>query len=134
MSDEDRVGRLEGASIEAAQEGLKALLILNGGACIALLGFVATTISQPEASATYRPLIRGMMKSLVSFSVGAGLSVLTSMFAYLTNQAYVAALEGPDKYSWAAGQWWNNVAVMTALLSLVAFFVGVSLIWQSAPA
>lgn len=132
MADKERADRLEQSSVDAAIEGLKALLILNGGACLALLTFLASAISDTEASQTYAPLINGMMKSLVAFSVGAGLSVLTTLFAYLANQAYAAHLRyGRD--SWGTGERWNLTAIACALFSLVCFFTGVGLIWLAAP-
>lgn len=132
MNDNERADRLEQSSVEAAIEGLKALLILNGGACLAVLTFLATAISDTEASQAYAALIKGMMRSLVAFSVGAGLSVLTTLFAYLANQAYAAHLRyGRD--SWGTGERWNFTAIASAILSLFCFFIGVALIWRAAP-
>ncbi|MGT2468948.1 hypothetical protein ACVOMV_36425 [Mesorhizobium atlanticum] len=37
---------MEAASIRSGNQALKALLLLNGGACIALLGFLAGTFEK----------------------------------------------------------------------------------------
>ena len=127
----DRHARLEQASIDAAHEGLKALLLLNGGASIAVLGFLATTLKDAEAGG-FQCLMSGMLDSLVWFAVGSGLAVFTSFCAYLSNQAYATSLLQPQ-VSWLQGTVWNRVGLAAALLSLGAFAYGTVTIAQTVP-
>jgi hypothetical protein len=48
MTELERAAMLERASIDAGKEGLKALLILNGGACVALLTFLSSSIGKQD--------------------------------------------------------------------------------------
>ena len=133
MEEEERFSRLEAASLQAAESGLKALLLLNGGACIAVLGFLASTASQENISITYARIFSGMVSSLVFFSTGAGLAVLTSFFAYLANQCYASALLNPERYEWSLGTLMNRLGIACALLSLAFFALGVFKIWAGLP-
>ncbi len=127
----DRHARLEQASIDAAHEGLKALLLLNGGASIAVLGFLATTLKDATEGG-FQALIAGMLDSLVWFAVGSGLAVFTSFCAYLSNQAYATSLLQPQ-VSWLRGTVWNRVGLAAALSSLGAFAYGTVTIAQTVP-
>lgn len=128
MADDDsvkneRLARLEQASIDSAHEGLKALLLLNGGASVAVLGFLATTLKDAKAGG-FEGLVSGMMASLVWFSIGAGLPVLTAVFSYLSNQAYVAS-SLDNKVKWRRGAIINWFGIASSLLSLAAFAYGI---------
>jgi hypothetical protein len=127
----ERLARLEQASIDSAHEGLKALLLLNGGACVAVLGFLATTLKDAKAGG-FEGLVSGMMASLVWFSVGAGLAVLTALFSYLTNQAYVASMLDP-RVSWWRGLILNWLAMACPVFSLASFAYGIYVIALTVP-
>lgn len=77
MSDEARADALEKASIDASVEGLRALLILNGGACIALLAFLSATMGKEQTLPKEAAFINGATEALLFFSIGAGLSVIS---------------------------------------------------------
>lgn len=130
----DRIARLESASIDAAHQGIKALLILNGGASVALLGFVANVFSLDMDTGRAR-LFDGALSSLVFFAIGAGLSVIVSLIAYITNRAYVSALYETDHVrinsSWMRAGFWNKVTIIIVILSLFAFGAGVYTIWAA---
>jgi hypothetical protein len=126
-----RHARLEQASIDSAHEGLKALLLINGGACVAVLGFLATTLKDAKTGG-FEPLIVGMLSSLLWFSAGAGLAVLTALFSYFTNQAYATSLIDP-KVKWRRGEVLNWMAVSAAVLSLCAFAYGIYMIAVTVP-
>jgi hypothetical protein len=134
MSNEKRADDLEKASIDASVEGLKALLILNGGACISLLAFLSSTMGKEGMSSTQERFVTGATYALVFFSIGAGLAVVTCIFAYLANQAYSSHLRWRENYPrhWAYGLAWNRAGIATTLLSLVLFFYGVYTIWSHA--
>ncbi|MDF1608724.1 hypothetical protein PZ897_11095 [Hoeflea sp. YIM 152468] len=130
----ERLSRLENASIDASTQGIKALLLLNGGASVALLGFIASVFSI-DMDAERSKLFDGAVSSLVFFAVGAGLSVITSLISYLSNQTYVSALLQVDRIKhdqiWSKAVWWNHAAVFTTLLSIGLFGAGVYKIWSS---
>lgn len=126
-----RADKLEQASVNAANEGLKALLLLNGGACIALISFLAASISSGQTSTNPSVFVAGFSRSLVWFAMGAGLAVLTSFFNYLSNQSYSSHLRNPAVYkrSWSIGHAYTRLGLVGALGSLVAFAIGVYKIW-----
>lgn len=127
MSDEKRADDLEKASVDASVEGLKALLILNGGASISLLAFLASTMGKGEMNPTETQFVTGAIKALVFFSIGAGLAVVACLFAYLANQAYSSHLRWREKYRrhWTYGTAWTGAGLVTMILSLCLFFYGV---------
>ncbi|CAN0653118.1 conserved membrane protein of unknown function [Nitratireductor aquimarinus] len=131
MSDEKRADDLEKASIDASVEGIKALLILNGGACIALLAFLSSTIGKAGASVSEQGFIAGAKSALIYFAVAAGLSVVTCLFAYLSNRAYSTHLRSRTEFPkhWTYGVRHNVVATSCACISLGLFFFGVYTVW-----
>lgn len=134
MNNDTRRQALEAASIEAAGAGIKALLLLNGGACIALLGFLANVFSSASLDSDRARFFQAAISSLVWFSTGAGLSVIVSLFAYLSNQAYatsIAANDGERRKWWRRGWVLNNIGIGVAIASLLAFFGGVIKIWTA---
>ena len=128
-----RADKLEAASVDAAAEGLKALLLLNGGACIALLAFLGATMGNDDLRWSEQRVVIGAVQSLVYFAAAAGAAVTTSIFSYLSNQSYSSHLRDPAYYkrSWTVGQWLNNAGLATALLSLGLFAFGVYSIWKT---
>lgn len=134
MSDEKRADALEKASIDASVEGLKALLILNGGACISLLAFLSSTMGKEQMSRIESQFVAGARGALVFFSIGAGLAVLTCLFAYLANQSYSSHLRWREEYRrhWSYGKAWNKAGVATTLLSIGLFFYGIYTVWSHA--
>ena len=131
MDKSERISRLEDASLEAANNGLKALLLLNGGASIAILAFLAQMLGKEGGAPEFAFLVREMLHSLGFFSAGAGAAVFVTFFAYYANQQYVAALLAPEKVSWNRGAILNILGGIIALLSLGLFGVGVQRIWAA---
>lgn len=134
MNDIVRADALEKASIDASVEGLRALLLLNGGACIALLAFLSSTIGKEHAIAKEASFVDGATKALVFFSIGAGLSVVTCVFAYLANQAYSTHMRDRATFPrhWTFGTLWNRLGIISTVVALGMFFWGVYTIWHSA--
>lgn len=125
-----RAETMEAASIESANQVLKALFLLNGGACVAVLGFLASTFNA-DADTDRARLIADMLASLRWFSMGAGCAVLASGLAYLTNSAYARGLiDVNDRKAWWWGMALNKVAVMVSIASFVLFCVGLLSIRQ----
>ncbi|MBD8555431.1 hypothetical protein IFT84_13045 [Rhizobium sp. CFBP 8762] len=125
MVDEDRRRTLEAAAIESADQGLKGLLLLNGGACVALLAFVGSTATSSSLRPEFVPLINVATHSLIWFASGAGLAVLACIPAYKANQSYANHLHNPTKIKWSTGDRYASVALGIAIFSLFCFIVGV---------
>lgn len=132
MDNDKRREALEAASIEAGNAGIKTLLLLNGSACIAILGFLANVFAE-DMDSDRATFFQAAIRSLVWFATGAGLSVVVSLFAYLANQAYAIALTPTFDHdrNWRRGELWNNAAIALAVASLCMFFAGVFTIWRT---
>lgn len=135
--DAKRAADLEAASIQASDDAIKALLLLNGGACIALLGFIANVFNAQGLSQARAAFLNSAVHSLAFFALGAGMAVLTTFAAYLTNQKYSSGIRHAKPYQngfWIAGQALNYIAILFAILSLGLFAWGVITIWYAVPA
>lgn len=132
MTDDERADSLEKASIDASVEGLKALLLLNGGACISLLAFLASVMARDELNIAQAKFVVGAKEALVYFAIAAGLSVVTCVFAYLSNQAYSAHLRWREQYPrhWSYGHAFTRAGLVSTAASLLLFFYGVYTIWH----
>lgn len=131
MTDDERADSLEKASIDASLEGLKALLLLNGGACISLLAFLSAVMASESMSPRKAKFIAGATDALIYFAIAAGLSVVTCVFAYLANQCYSSHLRWRERYPnhWKYGDYCTRGGLVSTGLSLALFFVGVYTIW-----
>lgn len=88
-----RAEAMEAAAVESANQALKALLILNGGACVALLGFLAATFGKPDLADQNLALL----SALRLFGWGAAMAVFASAIAYLCNSCYARGLMAYNK-------------------------------------
>jgi len=126
-----RAEALEGAAIDAGAQAMKALLLINGGAWVAILGFLASTISDPMSQNKAR-LTYAFVHSLVWFGGGAGLAVGASCLAYLCNSFYARGLiDLSSKWDWQMGRYTNWAAIAFGLASLAVFWVGLWSIYQT---
>lgn len=125
MSENSRFQTLEAASIEAAKEGIKALLILNGGACVALLSLISNIAASEHVRPDFLVLVPASATSLVLFALGAGLTIVAWIFAYLSNQRYANATLNPLNAAWSWGVNLNRAGLMAVAASLAAFVWGV---------
>ncbi|UOA23579.1 hypothetical protein DSM110277_02008 [Sulfitobacter pontiacus] len=81
------------AAISLSGAALKALLLLNGGAAIAMLGFVATMATGDRASLLD---LSEVVSVLQVFALGAGLAVLATGFAYVVMYFQAAVAQSFD--------------------------------------
>jgi hypothetical protein len=115
---DERQTSAEQAAINAGLAAVRALFLLNGGACIALLGFLSSTyagakrtpgeVLAAKAGALFgtvtsidaeTALIAQITGSLTMFAWGAGFAVLTSGLAYFVN--YTTAISfGAMERNW----------------------------------
>lgn len=83
-----RYEALIAAAIESANVALKGLLLLNGGAAIALLAFLANVLNGAEPGPDVAAMLARIGNTLTNFGWGAGAAVAASCVAYVTNRAY----------------------------------------------
>lgn len=107
---------------EYVSGGLKALLLLNGAAGIAVLAFLGNIVGTE-----YERWIRGIALGLVSFSIGAFLSTISWLFAYIS-QTYYNEADGNDKMI-NNGTFWRNITIVAVVASGITFLVGGFLIF-----
>lgn len=107
---------------EYASGGLKALLLLNGAAGIAILAFLGNILGTE-----FERWIRGIAWGLVFFSIGAFFSTISWLFAYIS-QTYYNEANGNDKMI-KNGTIWRNATVGAVVVSGISFLVGGYLIF-----
>jgi hypothetical protein len=66
------------AAVDSGGQALKAIFLVNGGSCVAILAFIGTLATK------YRP-ISGFALPLIVFALGAGFAILSIGSAYFTN-------------------------------------------------
>lgn len=76
----DQLQGFNRAAIETANIAVRSLLLINGGASVALLAFVGAVESGNSAINS-----DVLVEPIWRFAVGVGLAVLTAIFAYLVN-------------------------------------------------
>ena len=132
---------VENTSSLAAESGIaavKALLLLNGGASVALLAFSATVATSEN------PLIEPsrVFDALALFAIGSALAVAAACGTYLTNYCY-AASGALVSFTWTwpfvqdtrkgimwfrVGYAFHGATVVVAFASLALFLAGVFLL------
>jgi hypothetical protein len=135
---DERFATLEKAAIESANQAIRALLLLNGGASIALLGFLSTTFRAEMPIVQQDQLTAAILVALRDFGIGAGLAVTLATMAYIINSLYSGAMidysrhwEHPhlrptpaSERKWRFGTILSWLAVLLGFGSLGCFFGG----------
>jgi hypothetical protein len=109
-----------GEGVKYAVDAIKALLVINGAAAVAMLTFIGNTKLQSG------PLIVAM----ACFAIGASMGVFTQLFAYLTQLHYGNASQHPSsdaahQKKWATAVRWHNATYFGAGIALLLFVTGV---------
>jgi hypothetical protein len=129
---EKEFGRMANkAAIDSATETLKAIVLINGGSCVAILTFIGTLATKDTV-----PI--GLATPLIWFAIGLGMAVIASAFGYFTN-LFIAGTskhmtpeyEQPflrdnddSKHYRRLGEWARWSAVIAAFGGIVAFWAG----------
>lgn len=124
------------AAIESANLAIRSLILVNGGAVVALLAFLGSLESGDSENAVK---VDALIVPLLSFGLGVAFSAVTVVLAYLVNMfdsditnsvrliwehPYVEDDEkAPRLKSWRF--WLHIFAIFFAFASLVAFFIGI---------
>ena len=124
------------AAIDSANVAIRALLLVNGGAVVALLAFIGAMEAGQSDAVSIDPLV----KPVWFFAIGTGLSATISASAYFVN-VFDSDILSSVKLTWQhpyvekkpVARWLSRLrtvafcmAVLCAVGSLVFFFVGVS--------
>lgn len=124
------------AAINNANIALRALVLVNGGAAIAVLAFVGSLVSSDVANITSK--LSELTAPLIWFAVGVALSPLGMAFAYFTNYSSAVSSinktrlyihpylkDTADSRRWEKiGRWCHIAAVVLAFASLGCFLLG----------
>lgn len=130
---DERHERQLDAAIQSGKQALNAALLLNGGACIALLGFLASAYAANTLPFERADLIAAFVGSLSSFAWGAFWAVLASGLGYLGNYSYSEAvfrknkeLERPYIRETAASKAWSRAGAVSLILAVLGVFASLS--------
>lgn len=105
--------------IEAGKTAVNALLIVNGGAVVAMLGVVSNLITK-DGGAT---LARLLALPLLQFGLGVLLAAICFALRYFSQAMFAEMESDDDKFSnW--GSIFRYAAVLVGLLGYVAFGFG----------
>jgi uncharacterized membrane protein YGL010W len=105
--------------IDTANLFLRSAILINGGAAVAVLGFVA---SIAKAEMNYSVAIVGVADAIAYFDLGAALGVVAIALAYVTNYAAAATFTARDTASEP------RLAIAKRIIHVVALGVAVSTI------
>jgi hypothetical protein len=112
------------ATIESANIALKTLIVINGGAAIAVLTFLGGVVSKDKIDfATVAPVAM----TIRYFAIGVALTLAAMAFSYLTNY-FMAGVEVSRQKTYTHPyvidgantdnqKWWNKVFRLFAFLS-----------------
>lgn len=123
------------ASLEGANLALRTLVIINGGAAIAILTFLGGVSAKQTVDFSKIGIVAATIKW---FAFGVALAVVAMAFSYLASYTMAGAVnsmkatyehpylvEGPKSKLWRG---WNIsfhvIAVLVAIASLIFFLVG----------
>ncbi|WP_204114623.1 hypothetical protein [Shimia biformata] len=123
-------------AIEAANVAIRAMLLINGGAVVALLAFIGTLESGNHEAVD----VKQFVSALRWFAYGVGLAAVSAGLAYLVNMLDTDILQSRD-YTWdhpyvveQPKQAWlirirvvlHLLAIALAVMTLTSFFLGIN--------
>lgn len=97
--------------------GLKALLLLNGGAAVAILAFLGNIINS-----YYEKWLFGMAWRLMFFSLGSFFATIAWLFSYTSQTYYNAATGDTDKIT--KGDFWRYITILSVIIGGILFLIG----------
>lgn len=123
------------AAIKSAEEAIKAVILINGGSCVAMLAFIGTLASKDVLSTEQ---LSRIMAPLFFFGSGVAAGVVAAAAAYFTNlmiagSAFRQAQEyevpflrdtGSSKQHRRWGEVFRYIGVLTMIASITCFIVG----------
>jgi hypothetical protein len=130
------------AAIDSGTTAVKTALLINGGATVALLGFIGALASKDKVTFTQ---ITPLAHNLMWFAYGVASAATATAFAYFTNY-FTAAVTTSKVFIWThpyvssgprtklftyltAGS--HILSVLSAIISLVLFIMGMNAVGNS---
>lgn len=104
------------AVLEAGKSALHALLIINGGAVVALLGVMSNLVGKPGGAL----LAKYLSLPLLQFGIGVLIAAVGFAFRYLSQACYSEKLTPNDRYD-AWGNKLRYIAILLAVSGYVLF-------------
>jgi hypothetical protein len=104
------------AVLEAGKSALHALLIINGGAVVAMLGVMSNLVGKSGGAA----LARYLALPLLQFGIGVLLGAIGFAFRYLSQASYSNSSSSGDR-SDLVGDWLRYAAILSAIAGYVLF-------------
>jgi len=111
------------AVIEAGQSALRALSIVNGAGAIAILAFLGNVLA--HSTDTGLQVASFMTRAMTWFAVGVGFVALGYVARYFSQANYGGDFSQGEAIRRKWGDRWRFVAVVSAVASLLVFFVGI---------
>lgn len=122
---------------ESAMQALKSVLLINGGAAIALLAFVGSALTDDAQSMAIQPV--KLVAAVTWFAWGVAAAVMAMAFTYGTlycaahrshswdrSWEYPYLVETKQTRRWLiTGYWFEALAVAFGLLALICFCIGI---------
>jgi hypothetical protein len=113
------------AAFDFARDALKSLILVNGGAVIALLTFYGSILGKDSHALPVGARCFAFC-GLIGFSIGLLMAILASLFAYLTQLTWGKAVEDESQREKSADTW-HLVSMGASLASAFSFGIGVVL-------
>jgi hypothetical protein len=110
--DTDWIATSAKAGVDFAMTGIRALLLANGGAAVALLAFLGNVWQSPRGNVD--SLVTAVQPAMLAFVLGAGLAILTSGLSYLAQTFFTSKKKKP-------GTALQVAALVSGIASLSAF-------------
>lgn len=104
------------AVLESGKSALQSLLVINGGAVVALLGVFSSLVGKDGGDT----LARYLSLPLLEFGLGVLVAALGFAFRYLSQACYSESSAEKDIYQ-EAGDWFRYAAIFSAITGYVLF-------------
>lgn len=104
------------SAIAAGGDALRLLVLINGGAAVALLAFLGNVLTK-EAPDRFNFSVQGMRVALATFVFGVGFAGVSAAARYLTQ------FSASNRWVKTANSF-NAVAIIFGVMSLASFFRG----------
>lgn len=104
-------------NIEASMSFFKTVFLMNGGAAIAVLGFVASVAKENQA---FSGMISGVAQALMLFAWGVVASASGIAIIYITGYFALKALHAEEKWSHPVWTWLNCLGHVAGIIVAIA--------------
>jgi hypothetical protein len=120
---------MQESTIGFAQLTVKSLLILNGGAAVAIAAFVGASFKEGKPSVPFAPI----SSALLALGTGAALAVMVPALAYVAQHLFALQIEERIKSKndgclGYGGRLFQSLAVLVAIVSMLCFVTGLRMI------